>query len=223
MVLYELAERRAPFDHLMSRFDIVDCVLRGGRPGVSSSLLHDQPAFRSLMERCWSQRPEERPTFLDIVSELERLYALERAENKRLDRLTHATVPFLVDPHAAAPPAPRSFFDGVGRLDSPSPESGRWPVGFAPRGAGGGGGYADLRMSAGDYKAEYKAAQADLAPYQNTPTRAPGSTHRGSRSSLISRFNFGLGIFNPLPARAEDHGDPRSPTSDERNERWSIS
>lgn len=86
MVMYELAERRAPFDHLNSRFDIMDIVLQGGRPEiVSSLLLEEQPAFRALMERCWSQRPDMRPTFFEIVETLEEMYASERSANKQLE------------------------------------------------------------------------------------------------------------------------------------------
>jgi serine/threonine protein kinase len=86
MVMYELAERRAPFDHLNSRFDIMDVVLQGGRPEILSTLLlEDQPAYRALMERCWSQRPDMRPTFFEIVESLEEMYAAERASNKQIE------------------------------------------------------------------------------------------------------------------------------------------
>jgi hypothetical protein len=86
MCLYELAERRAPFDHLTSRFDIVDAVLRGDRPAVVCPLLtHEQPAYRALLEKCWAAQPERRPAFAEIVDTLEELYGAERAHNKRLE------------------------------------------------------------------------------------------------------------------------------------------
>lgn len=86
MVMYELAERRAPFDHLNSRFDIMDVVLQGGRPEIRSTLLlEEQPAYRALMERCWSQRADMRPTFFEIVESLEEMYAAERSANKQLE------------------------------------------------------------------------------------------------------------------------------------------
>mmetsp|Transcript_45075 Transcript_45075/g.57711 ORF Transcript_45075/g.57711 Transcript_45075/m.57711 type:complete len:321 (+) Transcript_45075:5677-6639(+) len=86
MILYELAEKRAPFDHLNSRFDIMDLVLQGKRPEITCSLLLDeQPAYRALMERCWAQRPDMRPTFHEIVDTLEEMYAAERSANKQLE------------------------------------------------------------------------------------------------------------------------------------------
>eukprot|EP00613_Pedinella_sp_CCMP2098_P011304 CAMPEP_0171653430 /NCGR_PEP_ID=MMETSP0990-20121206/39547_1 /TAXON_ID=483369 /ORGANISM="non described non described, Strain CCMP2098" /LENGTH=225 /DNA_ID=CAMNT_0012232843 /DNA_START=39 /DNA_END=717 /DNA_ORIENTATION=- len=82
MVLYEL------FDYYPSRFDIADAVcLRGERPPVESALLtKEQPALRSLMEKCWSRDPDMRPAFDEIVDTLEELYANERHEVKMAKR-----------------------------------------------------------------------------------------------------------------------------------------
>ena len=64
IVLWELWERRSPFDHLKSRFDIVDAVKSGVRPRMSDTC---PPAFKALIERCWDGDPERRPNFRKIV------------------------------------------------------------------------------------------------------------------------------------------------------------
>jgi len=64
----------------------VDAVLRGDRPSITCPLLmHEQPAYRALMEKCWAATPELRPPFIEIVETLEELYREERANNKRLE------------------------------------------------------------------------------------------------------------------------------------------
>ena len=60
MVLWELWEKKRPFDDLNSRFDIMDAIRSGKRPPISSTC---PPAYRSLMERCWDPQPAKRPIF----------------------------------------------------------------------------------------------------------------------------------------------------------------
>lgn len=81
MVLWELWEKRRPFDNLTSRFDIMDAVREGLRPDISSSC---PPAFRSLIERCWEAEPSRRPMFKYIVRYLKE----ELAQVKRMQTAT---------------------------------------------------------------------------------------------------------------------------------------
>lgn len=60
MVLWELWEKKRPFDELTSRFDIIDAIRAGHRPPISEDCPH---SFRSLMQRCWQVEPARRPTF----------------------------------------------------------------------------------------------------------------------------------------------------------------
>jgi serine/threonine protein kinase len=64
MVLWELWERKRPYEELYSRFDIIDAVRAGRRPPIGA----DCPAaYRSLIQRCWHDQPARRPTFAYIV------------------------------------------------------------------------------------------------------------------------------------------------------------
>lgn len=64
MVLWELWERKRPFEDLSSRFDIMDAVRSGRRPTINSDC---PPAYRSLIQRCWQGDPSRRPMFQYIV------------------------------------------------------------------------------------------------------------------------------------------------------------
>lgn len=64
MVLWELWEKKRPFDEFTSRFDIMDAVRSGKRPYISDSC---PPTFKALIQRCWQADPTRRPTFNYIV------------------------------------------------------------------------------------------------------------------------------------------------------------
>ena len=78
MVLWELWERKRPFDDLLSRFDIMDAVRSGKRPAISASC---PAAYRSLIQRCWQGDPSRRPMFQYIVRYLKD--ELARVKRKR--------------------------------------------------------------------------------------------------------------------------------------------
>jgi serine/threonine protein kinase len=64
LVLWELWEKKRPFEELTSRFDIMDAVRAGKRPDISANC---PPSFRSLIQRCWQAEPSRRPMFKYIV------------------------------------------------------------------------------------------------------------------------------------------------------------
>ena len=70
IVLWEIASREAPYFGI--RPDIVACQVTSNqrRPDLGR-LERDTPkAYRELFCRCWAQKPEMRPEFKEIVSEL---------------------------------------------------------------------------------------------------------------------------------------------------------
>lgn len=52
VVLWELWERRRPFEDLRNRFDIADTVAAGGRPPIGRGC---PPSYADLVRRCWHQ------------------------------------------------------------------------------------------------------------------------------------------------------------------------
>lgn len=64
MVLWELWERKRPYEELASRFDIMDAIRSGKRPIIGDAC---PPALRSLIQRCWQGDPTRRPMFQYIV------------------------------------------------------------------------------------------------------------------------------------------------------------
>lgn len=64
LVLWELWEKKRPFDEYTSRFDIIDAVRAGKRPAISESC---PPTFKALIQRCWQAEPSRRPTMNYIV------------------------------------------------------------------------------------------------------------------------------------------------------------
>ncbi|KAK8845713.1 hypothetical protein M9Y10_020631 [Tritrichomonas musculus] len=67
MTMYEILTCEIPFNGL-SLADIWDAVRNGKRPGFKYEI---SDIYRSLIEKCWSQNKDDRPTFSEIVSYLE--------------------------------------------------------------------------------------------------------------------------------------------------------
>lgn len=66
MIAYEIMSDEEPFKELT--FDkIVQKVSSGFRPSFNFFI---PKSYRSLIEKCWSQKPSSRPTFADIVTKL---------------------------------------------------------------------------------------------------------------------------------------------------------
>ena len=67
IILWELVAREEPYKEL-TQFTIPNAVFRGERPKIPQ----DCPAtYASLMERCWAQRADARPTMAEVEEELE--------------------------------------------------------------------------------------------------------------------------------------------------------
>ena len=67
VVVWEMIERKIPFPNL-SQIEIVAAVVNGERPPISPG-----NPLSSLIKKCWSQNPNDRPTFEEISAELSEL------------------------------------------------------------------------------------------------------------------------------------------------------
>jgi serine/threonine protein kinase len=87
MVLWELWERKRPYEELYSRFDIIDAARAGRRPPIGT----DCPAaYRSLIQRCWHDQPARRPTFAYIVR-----YLKDELAHIKRNRNSSVSAPFM--------------------------------------------------------------------------------------------------------------------------------
>jgi len=66
MILYEVLSEKRPFDGIFI-CKLMNDVLNGARPDIPSSILSP---YTELIQKCWDQHPQNRPTFTQIVEEL---------------------------------------------------------------------------------------------------------------------------------------------------------
>ena len=83
VVLWELWHRSGkPWAHCTSKFDIIDAVLAGERPAISSTCPR---IYAALMRDCWQQQPQRRPTFAEVVKVLELELASAEDNERRVN------------------------------------------------------------------------------------------------------------------------------------------
>lgn len=75
--MWELVTREIPWDNITETQYIHFCVAlsaalqRNERPPLPPATVAEHPAFVSLMRTCWVTDPEQRPSFADIIVDLE--------------------------------------------------------------------------------------------------------------------------------------------------------
>ncbi|KAG0613255.1 hypothetical protein M758_6G088400 [Ceratodon purpureus] len=86
MVCYEILTGHRPFHGNQNEKDIKRRVMKDGeRPKIPDNC---PPKLKALIEKCWSQKPTERPTFAEICGELKYLkYLLISESRMHLDAL----------------------------------------------------------------------------------------------------------------------------------------
>ena len=73
MILWELATRQIPWDHITEPefirfYGMLSAALKSEqRPTIPADLAESQPGFVALMQRCWTTAPRSRPVFADVV------------------------------------------------------------------------------------------------------------------------------------------------------------
>jgi hypothetical protein len=70
MVCYEILTGYVPFHEEGVERIVKEKVVNGERPSLPQ---HCPPLLKALIEKCWIQEPEERPSFAMICSELKYL------------------------------------------------------------------------------------------------------------------------------------------------------
>lgn len=80
ILLYEFAYMKNAFSGLKP-LQISYKVQNGERPSFPFSIFRTN-VYRSLIERCWSQKPEKRPTFKEIIKELQDIKYMTKNVNK---------------------------------------------------------------------------------------------------------------------------------------------
>lgn len=68
LIVYVLLTAKIPFENLNSSEIYQKVVLEHHRPSFDEKI---SEAYKNLIERCWSQNPEKRPSFAEITNELE--------------------------------------------------------------------------------------------------------------------------------------------------------
>ncbi|KAL5976962.1 hypothetical protein ACLOJK_021300 [Asimina triloba] len=104
IVMWELLTGEAPYAGMSTDEIIVGVVIGDLRPKIPSWC---DPAWRSLMTRCWSSHPPMRPSFAEIGRELQaiaasmniQLYSFRRVENQEAGRLVQLDKKLGRDPH----------------------------------------------------------------------------------------------------------------------------
>jgi hypothetical protein len=70
VVLFEILTQRTPWNELPSKFlanQLVAALKEGRRPLIQGHEDDHCRPFRDLMEMCWTEKPEDRPTFQEVV------------------------------------------------------------------------------------------------------------------------------------------------------------
>lgn len=72
---------RHPIFNKMSTNDVIANVTRGERPAFTVPCSSD---LKQLIEKCWAQNPDERPSFIKIRINLEKIYE-SRPQIKKME------------------------------------------------------------------------------------------------------------------------------------------
>ncbi len=82
VMLWILYCQKEPYQHIEHSWDIAQFIVDGNREKIPKDCPSD---FAQLIERCWSQDPEQRPDFQTIVERLEKIVQ-DTVENPMLSR-----------------------------------------------------------------------------------------------------------------------------------------
>lgn len=69
IVLWAIFANKEPYENAISAQHVLHCIKIGNRPNVEDIMEHCPQEIIPLMEKCWKESPEARPTFPDIEEE----------------------------------------------------------------------------------------------------------------------------------------------------------
>jgi serine/threonine protein kinase len=75
IVLNEMLTRRSPFSGLGPE-RVSELVLDGKRPDVPSTVPR---SLEKIIVQCWAQEPQHRPSFAELLEQLQRLHATQQS------------------------------------------------------------------------------------------------------------------------------------------------
>ena len=64
MVMYELFAKKIPFSEVEEGVEVVTQIRSGKRPKIPQKV---PPHIKQIMESCWKEKPQDRPTFEKIL------------------------------------------------------------------------------------------------------------------------------------------------------------
>lgn len=88
IVMWELVMCEDPFEEMSTLQEVMDFVIKGGRPEVPH--YHKlMPLYNELMEKCWKNKAEERPNFKEVTVYLKELMHHAKVFQKALNNVAN--------------------------------------------------------------------------------------------------------------------------------------
>lgn len=92
MIVYEIVTEHFPYQNIKSKLKIYANVTSGQRPTIPSSVNFN---WTELIQACWNQQPEKRPTFTEICNVLESyVFVNDRIDRKLFENYKKLVKPF---------------------------------------------------------------------------------------------------------------------------------
>ncbi|XP_073534798.1 receptor-interacting serine/threonine-protein kinase 1 [Phyllobates terribilis] len=88
IVIWVILSNKEPYEHAIKNEQISICVLNGDRPEVEESLQCELKEASDLMVQCWTDKPEERPTFQECEETFRPIYCEKYEKYVRKDVAT---------------------------------------------------------------------------------------------------------------------------------------
>ncbi|KAM4687667.1 receptor-interacting serine/threonine-protein kinase 1 isoform 2-T3 [Discoglossus pictus] len=85
IVIWVILTNREPYEHALSNEQIQICVTNGERPSLEELPDESPPEALDLMQQCWLENPDDRPTFKDCDKKFRSFYTSKQVKNIEKD------------------------------------------------------------------------------------------------------------------------------------------